>query len=75
MTYLDAVVTVRKVVHGLELLVDDADAGLVRAVGDLLDVLGGLAHGGELLVDDLGGLNGGLGVELGWTLISVAWLE
>ena len=58
-------VTVGKVVHLLELLVDDADAGLVGAVGDLLDVLGGLAEGGQLLVDDLGGLDGGLGVELG----------
>lgn len=62
---LDAVVAVGKVVHGLELLVDDADAGLVRADGDLLDVGGGLAHGLELGVDLLRGLDGRLGVELG----------
>ena len=62
---LDAVVTVGKVVHGLELLVDDADAGLVRAAGDGLDVSSGLAHGLELVVDALRGLDGGLGVELG----------
>lgn len=64
-TYLDAVITVSEVVHGLELLVDDADASLVGAVGDLLDILGALAHLLELLVDDLSGLDGSLGVELG----------
>lgn len=64
-SYLNTVVTVGKVVHLLELLVDDPDAGLVGAVGDLLDVLGALAHLSELLVDDLGGLDGGLRVELG----------
>jgi hypothetical protein len=42
-TNLNTVVTVGKVVHGLELLVDNADASLVSAVGDLLDVFGGLA--------------------------------
>lgn len=62
---LDAVVTVGKVVHGLELLVDNADAGLVGAAGDALDIGGGLAHGLELVEDLLGGLDGGLGVELG----------
>lgn len=61
---LNTVVTVGEVVHGLELLIDDTDAGLVCAVGDLLDVLGALAHLGELLVDDLGGFDGGLRVEL-----------
>lgn len=63
---LDAVVAVGEVVHGFELLVDDADAGFVCAVGDFLDVLGGLAHLGEFLVDDLCGFDGGLGVELSW---------
>ncbi len=63
---LDAVVAVGKVVHGLELLVDDADASLVRAAGDGLDVGGRLAHLLELVVDRLGGLDGGLRVELGW---------
>lgn len=64
--YLNTVVAVGKVVHLLELLINDTDAGLVGAVGDLLDVLGALAHFGQLLVDDFGGLNGSLGVELGW---------
>lgn len=62
---LDAVVTVGEVVHGLELLVNDADAGLVGSASDVLDVGGGLAHGLELVVDLLRGLDGGLGVELG----------
>ena len=63
---LDAVITVSKVVHWLELLVNDADAGLVGAARDMLNVLSRLAHGNQLLADFLGGLNGGLGVELGW---------
>jgi hypothetical protein len=37
----------------------------VGAVDDVLDVLGGLAHGLELLVQALSSLDGGLGVELG----------
>lgn len=65
-TYLHAVITVGEVVHFLELLVDDADACLVCAVGDLLDILGTLAHGGKLSVDLLSSLNGSLGVELGY---------
>ena len=62
--YLNTVVTVSKVVHGLELFVNDANASLVGTVGDLLDVLGGLSERSKLLVDDLGSLNGSLGVEL-----------
>ena len=62
---LHAVVTIGEVLHGLELLVDDADAGLVGAVDDVLNVLGRLAHGLELLVQALSGLDGSLGVELG----------
>ena len=57
-------VTVGKVVHGLELLVDDADASLVGADGHLLDVLGSLAHLGKGLVDFGGSLDSGLRVEL-----------
>lgn len=65
--YLNAVVTVSKVVHGLELLVDDADAGLVCAVDNALNVFGGLAHCLKLLVQALSSLDGGLGVEFSWT--------
>lgn len=64
-TYLYAMVTVSKVLHGLELLVDDADAGLVCPVDDALDVLSRLAHRLQLLVQLLGRLHGGLRVELG----------
>ena len=64
-TYLDTVVTIGKVVHSLKLLVDNANACLVSAVCDRLDILGALAHSRELLIDDLSGLNGSLGVELG----------
>lgn len=66
--YLDAVVAVGEVVHGLELLVDDADAGFVGAAGDLLDVLGRFAHVFELMVDVLGSLDGGLRVEFGYEI-------
>ena len=62
---MDAVVTVGEVVHGLELFVDDADAGFVGAADDAFDVGGGLAHIGEFLVHGLGGFDGGLGVEFG----------
>jgi hypothetical protein len=39
----------------------------VCAVGDLLDVLGALAHRGKLSVHLLGGLNSSLRVELGYS--------
>ncbi|KAI6983492.1 2-methylcitrate dehydratase [Hortaea werneckii] len=60
---LHAVISVGVVVHSLELLVDDADAGFVSAVCDLFDVLGRLAHRGQLLVQTLSRLDGGLRVE------------
>lgn len=58
-------ITISKVLHGLELFVDDADASLVCPVDDTLDIRGGLAKLLELLVQALGSLDGGLGVELG----------
>ena len=63
---LDAVVAVGEVVHGFVLLVDDADAGFVRAAGDGFDVFGRFALFGELGVDLFGCFDGGLGVEFGW---------
>lgn len=56
-------VTVREVVHRLELLVNDANASFVGAVGDFLDILGALAQGRELLVDVLGSFDRCLRVE------------
>jgi hypothetical protein len=58
------VITICKVLHGLELLIDDPNAGLVCSVYDTLDVFGRLAHCLKLLVEALGGFDGGLGVEL-----------
>ncbi len=60
---LDAVVTVRKVVHGLELLVDDADTGLVGSACDTLDVDRRLAHLLKLLKNLRGRLDRCLRVE------------
>jgi hypothetical protein len=54
------VVTVSEVLHRLELLVDNADTGLVCPVDDAIDIFGGLAHGSQLLVDALGSLDGSL---------------
>ena len=55
-----------KVVHGSELLVDDADAGLVCPAGDALDVGGRLAHCLELSMNLLGSLDGSLRMELSY---------
>jgi hypothetical protein len=59
-TYLNAVIAVSEILHGLELLIDDTNAGLVCAVYDTLDILGTLAHRLQLLVQPLGSFNGGL---------------
>jgi hypothetical protein len=63
--YLNAVVTVGKVFHGLELFVDDTDAGFVCSVDDALDVLCALAHLLQFDVQALGSFDGGLGVKFG----------
>jgi hypothetical protein len=65
------VITVGKIVHSLELLVDNTDASFVSAVGDLLDIFGRLSEFGKLLVDNLGRLNGSLRMELRWKSKSV----
>jgi hypothetical protein len=59
-------VTIGKVVHGLELFVDNSNAGLVGTAGDVFDVRSAQASVGKLLVDILCGLNSGLGVEFGY---------
>lgn len=65
-THLNTVVTISKIVHWLKLLVNDSDASFVGAIGDLLDIGSRLAHLSQLLVDDLGCLNGRLRVEFSW---------
>lgn len=67
---LDAVVTVGKVVHGLELLVDNSDASLVGSASDGLDVGSRLALGLEEVVNLFRGLDGGLRVELGCDVLA-----
>jgi hypothetical protein len=62
---LDAVVAIGEVIHGLELFVDNADAGFVGAAGYFLDVGGGFALVGEGLVDAFCGFDCGLRVEFG----------
>ena len=61
---LDAVVAVGRVVQRT-LLVDDADAGLVRADDDAADVLGLAAQQAQPFVQLHRAFHGGLGVELG----------
>ncbi len=69
-TYLNAVIAVSKVLHGLELLIDDTNAGLVCSVHDAFNVLGALAHCRQLLVQALRSLDSCLGMELGWTRLA-----
>lgn len=59
-------ISIGKVVHGLELLIDDSDASLVGSACNLLDIFGSLAHVLQNLVDFLRALNRGLRVELSW---------
>lgn len=66
-------ITVSKVLHGLELLIDDTNAGLVCAVYDAFNVFGALAHCLQLLVQALGSFNCGLGVELGLGGVSMQY--
>lgn len=63
-------VTVGKVVHGLELLVDNSDASLVGSASDGLDVGSRLALGLEEVVNLFRGLDGGLRVELGCDVLA-----
>lgn len=56
-------IAICEVVHGLELFIDDTDAGVVGTNLDILDIFRGLAHLGECGVYVLGGLDGSLGVE------------
>jgi len=62
---LDAVIAIGKVIHGLELFVDNSNAGFVGAAGNFLDIGGGFTHILKLVVNGLCGFDGGLGVEFG----------
>jgi hypothetical protein len=62
---LNAVITVSEVIHRLELLIDDSDAGFVCAACDVLNICCRFSLVGQLLVDSLGGFDGGLRVEFG----------
>ena len=42
-THLNAMVTIRKVIQGLELLVNDPDASFMCPNGDFFDIFGRLA--------------------------------
>lgn len=57
-------VAVSKVVHGLELLVNNPDASFVGPVRHILDIFSGLTHLPQLDIDALSSLNGSLGMEL-----------
>ena len=67
-TYLNAMVSVSKVIHGFELLVNDADASFVGAIDNILNILGGFPHVLHSCVDSLGCLNGSLRMKLGYSL-------
>jgi len=47
------------------LLVDDPHSGLLRPDPDALDVIGGVSESLELVVEGVGDLNSGLGMEFG----------
>jgi hypothetical protein len=66
------VITVGKVLHRLELLVDDANASFVCAVHNTFNVCCRLAHCLELLVESLSSLNCGLRVELSYKQLAYA---
>ena len=63
-------VAIGKVVHCLELLVNNTYAGLMGAVGDLLDVSNGPSDPPKLLIDNLSRFNCCLGVELGYVNVN-----
>ena len=66
MADLHTVVAIGKVVHRLELLVNNPHARVMGTVGDLLDVSNVLSNLPELLIDNLSSFNSCLGVEFGY---------
>jgi hypothetical protein len=68
-TNLDAMVTIRKVLQGFELLVNNPDAGFMGPNGDFFDVFGCLAQLFQSCINMLGSLNGGLRVKFGYRVL------
>jgi hypothetical protein len=58
-------ITIGEVIHGLELLVDNADAGFMSTTRNLLDIRSGFAHVSQLLANMLRSFDGSLRVEFG----------
>lgn len=58
-------IPISKIVHGLELLINDSDTSLVCSNRNIFDVLCGLALLFQLGVDVFSGFDGGLRMELG----------
>ena len=75
MTYLNAMVAVGKVIHGLVLFVDNANTGFVCTDSHRCDVLGGNSTSFQLSMKFLGGFNGGLGMKLGCGYIQLVLVE
>lgn len=62
---LNTMIAIRKVIHGLKLLINDANTSLMGTASDVLDIRRALAHSSKLVVDVLSRLDSGLRVELG----------
>ena len=70
--YLDTVVSICKVIHWLELFVDDAHTGFVGTDGDFFNVFGGFALFFELSVNLLRSFYGSLRMEFSWGTLLAA---
>lgn len=62
---LNAVISISKIVHGFELLVNNSNTGFVCSNGDVFDVFCRLSLLLQLGVDVLSGFDGGLRMKLG----------
>ena len=66
MPYLNAMVTISKIVHWLKLLVDDTDASFMCPIRDRIDIFRALAHVSQLLIYPLSTLDCCLRMKLGY---------
>ena len=60
---MNAMIAIGEVIHGLELLVDNANTSFMSTAGNLLDIRSGLTHVSQLLSDMLRGFDGSLRVK------------